>query len=96
MTLRGPNGTVDTDRGLMRITEHLHVSDAEASSLGLREGRAVRVRVRGERPRILEAVPVHIAGGNALELHLPADEAAIEGPSDVVPAELLLDVPEAP
>jgi len=91
VTLRGPHGTVDTKGGVMRIGEHLHVSDDEASALGLREGQAVRVRVRGERPRVFEAVPVRIAGGHALELHLPADEPAVEGPSDVVPAELLLE-----
>ncbi|MFP4057362.1 MAG: PduL/EutD family phosphate acyltransferase [Candidatus Brocadiia bacterium] len=95
ISLWGPKGSVEHGLTVRRIEPHVHASAAQAARLGMDEGGAVQVRVRGERPRVLRRVPIVVADEARLECHLGADQAASAGLRADTQAELLA-CPESP
>ena len=75
IVLVGPKGALNLEEGAIRAARHIHASDTEASSLGLRDGQSVSVRVPGEKGVVFENVIVKTDPSFSLEMHLDTDDA---------------------
>ena len=73
--LRGPAGEVQIPCGVMVAARHLHLSGPQAALYGLKDGDAVKLRMDGPRPGVLEQVICRVGEGHDLEVHLDTDEA---------------------
>ncbi|MFQ5703882.1 MAG: phosphate propanoyltransferase [Gemmatimonadales bacterium] len=78
--LEGPVGAVDLREGAIVAARHLHVSEADASKLGLADGDRVSVALgQGDRRATIADVLVRSGKRHATELHLDTDEARAFG-----------------
>lgn len=75
ITLIGPHGTVQLLQGVIIAARHLHISQKDASRLGLKSGDLVSARSSGNRSCLFEDVIVRVTPTGVLELHLDTDEA---------------------
>ncbi len=75
LTLRGPNGTVAIDHGVILQQRHVHMTPADAQRMGLQDKAIIQVRVEGERETIFGDVLVRVNDQYALDMHLDTDEA---------------------
>lgn len=73
--LVGPAGEVDLLEGVIVAARHLHLSEAQCSLFGLRDGQVVRLRAEGERAVVFENVVVRSGKGHDMEVHIDTDEA---------------------
>ena len=74
-TLKGPAGQVTIPNGVIVAARHLHLSPGQAAAYGLKNGQAVKLRMTGPRPGLLEQVICRVGEGHDLEVHLDTDEA---------------------
>lgn len=74
-TLVGPKGSIQIKEGVINDMRHLHVSDAEAEELGLKNGDVISVRIPGDTPIIVEHVAVRVNPTFRKNIHLDTDEA---------------------
>ena len=58
---------------------HLHMTPADAAAFGVTGVKSVSVRVLGDRPLILEDVPIRVSDTAGLALHVDTDEANAAG-----------------
>jgi putative phosphotransacetylase len=72
--LIGPAGQVELKRGVIVAKRHIHLSDAEASERGLKNGDLVTVVIRGERAVSFHNVILRRHESFRLSLHLDTDE----------------------
>ena len=81
LKLAGPAGSVEVREGLILARRHLHCTPADAATIGLSNGEAVRVRVGrgGGRETVFEDTVVRVSDKFSLELHLDTDEANAAG-----------------
>lgn len=70
------------DHGVIVAARHLHMSPAEASGFGLRDGDVVALQVEGARAAVLENVVVRSGDAHSLEAHIDKDEANACGLTD--------------
>ncbi len=75
VTLIGPKGKVTLDKGVMIAQRHIHMTEAEAESFGVKDKELVSVRVGGERGVTFENVLVRVRNDFVLEMHIDTDEA---------------------
>jgi propanediol utilization protein len=73
--LIGPKGSVELSEGVINDQRHLHVSDKEAASLGLKTGDVISVRVPGGTPISVHQVAVRVHPSFRMNIHLDTDEA---------------------
>jgi putative phosphotransacetylase len=73
--LKGPGGEVKAEAVVIIPKPHLHVSDAEAKSLRLENGKEVALDVIGDTQRTLEGVVVRVHPTYRLRLHVHPDLA---------------------
>lgn len=73
--LIGPKGSVELSEGVINDQRHLHISDAEAEELGLKNGDVISVRVPGETPLTVHDVAVRTHPSFRMNIHLDTDEA---------------------
>ncbi len=73
--LIGPKGSVELSEGVINDARHLHVSDKEAESLGLKHGDTISVRVPGETPITVHDVAVRVHPSFRMNVHLDTDES---------------------
>lgn len=73
--LIGPKGSVELAEGVINDQRHLHVSDKEAASLGLKMGDVISVRVPGATPITVHDVAVRVHPSFRMNIHLDTDEA---------------------
>jgi putative phosphotransacetylase len=66
---------ITIDRGIMVAARHLHMSDEQAMSYGLKNGDTVSVHAQGLRGTIFGNVIVRCGDGHELEVHIDKDEA---------------------
>jgi putative phosphotransacetylase len=78
-TMRGPQGTVIIDEGVIVAARHLHISPEEAASYGLKDGQTVGVVKDGPRRAMLDGIVVRIGNNHCLEVHLDFDEVNAAG-----------------
>jgi putative phosphotransacetylase len=90
VTLVGPKGKVSLDRGVIVAGRHLHLSPADATTWGLRDGDRIDVRAGlGVRLTTFHNVLVRSGPSNATDLHLDADEAHAAGVKTGDPATIV-------
>jgi putative phosphotransacetylase len=77
--LRGPAGELTITEGVIRNQRHIHMSEADADRIGVRDGARVSVRLVGDRATIAEGVLVHVSADAALEMHIDSDEGNAAG-----------------
>lgn len=80
VTLVGPNGRVDLERGVIVAARHLHLAPADGARWGLRDGDRLDVSCgEGGRAVTWHEVLVRCGPTHATELHLDEDEAQAAG-----------------
>jgi len=75
LTLVGPNGKVDLDKGVIIAQRHIHMTETDAESFGVKDKEMVSVRVGGERGVTFDHVLVRVRNDFVLEMHIDTDEA---------------------
>jgi putative phosphotransacetylase len=79
ITLVGPEGAVslpgDTGGGAFIARRHLHISEVEAETLGIKAGDLLDLRLDGPRSATLHGILVRVKAGWRTEVHLDTDEA---------------------
>lgn len=75
ITLIGPKGKVTLDKGVIIAQRHIHMTETNAESFGVKDKDLVSVRVGGERGVIFENVLVRVRNDFVLEMHMDTDEA---------------------
>jgi propanediol utilization protein len=80
VTVVGPAGRCALLTGVISARRHIHMSDHDASRLGMHDGQRVQVRIDSDgRDLIFDDVTVRIRPDFQLELHLDTDEANAAG-----------------
>lgn len=75
IVLVGPNGAVTLREGVILAATHIHISDKDADSIGLKNGDRVQVIVDGERDLIFNNVLIRVDKNFITEMHVDTDEA---------------------
>lgn len=75
VTLAGPKGTVAIPCGVMVAARHIHMSLAQADSMGLHDGQVVSIAFGGERGGRLDNVVVRANNASELDCHIDTEEA---------------------
>ena len=75
ITLEGELGTLKLSKGVICAKRHIHMSPAEALSLGLRDKDVVMVKVKGVREIIFGDVLVRVHPDYRMDMHLDTDES---------------------
>ena len=83
--LTGPTGNADIKQGLIRALRHIHMTPKDAEAAGVENGEFVSVRIKGDRPAVLEGVLIRVSEKYSLEMHIDTDEANAVG----MPAEAM-------
>ncbi len=73
--LIGPKGAVELSEGVINDERHLHCSDQEADTLGLKNGDLISVRIPGATPITVHNVAVRVHPSFRMNIHLDTDEA---------------------
>lgn len=79
MTIIGPAGQVETDRGVIVAARHIHFHTSDAERWGIADKQKLRVKVYGERPLIFEDVVARVSDNFSLDFHIDTDEANAAG-----------------
>jgi acetate kinase len=80
IVVEGPAGSVALDHGVICALRHIHMSPADADTLGLKDQDRVEVAVQSQERRLIFAdVVVRVSAGYRLELHLDTDEGNAAG-----------------
>ncbi len=66
---------ITIDHGVVVAARHLHMSPAEATGYGLKDGDVVALQVEGPRATVLENLVVRSGEAHSLEAHIDKDEA---------------------
>lgn len=75
ITLVGPAGSVQLDRGLIIAARHVHMGPECAARMGVVNKQEISVEVDGPRGAVLHHVIVRVNPGELLEMHIDTDEA---------------------
>ncbi|SDF08013.1 phosphate propanoyltransferase [Sporomusa acidovorans] len=75
LTLIGPCGMIELERGAIVAARHIHMHSEQAREWHLTDGQRVSVQVDSERPVVFEKVLVRVSPNFKGELHLDTDEA---------------------
>jgi propanediol utilization protein len=79
ITMRGPNGTIETKGGVILAHRHVHMSPAQAKDYGVSDQDVIRVKAFGEREMMLGDVIVRVSPSFELDMHVDTDEANAAG-----------------
>jgi len=74
LTLEGPGGRVELDKGVICALRHIHMTSEDALGMGLKDKDVVEVRVKGERELIFGDVLVRVSPKFRLAMHIDTDE----------------------
>lgn len=75
LTLVGPNGSVYLEQVAIVASRHIHMSNADAARLGVRDGDFCKVRVSGPKSTTFENVLIRTNDNWRLQIHLDTDDA---------------------
>lgn len=78
-TLRGPNGEVEIEEGIILALRHIHMTPEDAERLGVKDGQMVKVEVEGPRALTFKEVIIRVREDFALDFHVDTDEANAAG-----------------
>lgn len=79
ITIVGPKGVVTLNEGCIIANRHIHMSEEEGKTFGLRDGDTVTVDVNGERRTTFYDVQVRVHKDFRLEMHIDTDDANAAG-----------------
>ncbi len=77
--LIGPRGVVSLTEGVIRALRHIHMSEADLTRLGLRNGQKVSVSTGGSAALTFDEVLIRAGTHALLEMHVDTDEANAAG-----------------
>ena len=73
--LRGPNGCVTLQEGVIAAQRHIHLTPEDAKKFGVQDKQTVKLQTYTARPVIFEDVAVRVSPEFASYVHLDYDEA---------------------
>lgn len=79
VTLVGPKGSLQLSQGVIIALRHIHMSETDADSFGVKDKETVTVKTSGERSLTFENVLVRVREDFVLEFHIDTDEANAAG-----------------
>lgn len=74
LTVKGPNGEVKLEEGVIVAGRHIHMTPADASRFGVNDKEIVKVICAGPRGLIFDNVLVRVSDTAGLEMHIDTDE----------------------
>ena len=75
VTLIGPNGSVELDKGCIIATRHIHMTPDDVKKFGFEGLDVVNVKVGGEKGALLYNVHLKVSEKFKLEMHIDTDDA---------------------
>ncbi len=75
ITIVGPLGEVTLDQGLILANRHIHITEEELETYGLKENDKLKIKAIGEKGGILDNVYLKVQEGANFILHLDTDDA---------------------
>lgn len=75
ITLKGPQGTVQLNQGVMVAQRHIHLNPQQAQNFGVKDKQVVSLQVLTDRPVVFEDVLVRVSSQYEAAVHLDYDEA---------------------
>jgi len=75
VTLIGPNGSIDLEKGCIIANRHIHITPSEVHEYGFDGLKSVNIKVPGEKGGILYNVFLKVDENYAFELHIDTDDA---------------------
>ena len=75
ITLEGERGRVTLSQGVIAARRHVHLTPADASRFGVKNGQTVRLQTYTARPTVYGDVAVRVSPDFASYVHLDYDEA---------------------
>jgi propanediol utilization protein len=82
ITLRGPNGEVTLDQGVMAARRHIHLNPEQAEHFGVHDKQVVQLQTLTDRPVTFQDVVVRVNPEYEAAVHLDYDEANACGLKD--------------
>ena len=79
IVLVGPKGVLQLREGAIRALRHIHIGEAEAMQLGVKNGEMVRVKTHGAMAVTLENVLIRVGSNAVREMHIDTDEGNAAG-----------------
>ncbi|ENQ3106910.1 putative phosphotransacetylase [Bacillus sp. 491mf] len=75
ITLIGPNGEIQINKGVIVAERHIHMTPQDAAQFQVSDGQYVSVKVKGDRGLTFNQVLVRVKDTYALDMHIDTDEA---------------------
>ena len=75
ITLVGPNGELNLDKGCIIATRHIHITPAQMKEFGFEGKKEVSIKLGGEKGGIIDHVHLKVSEVSYFELHLDTDDA---------------------
>lgn len=75
LELVGPKGVVKMPNGAIVALRHIHMTPAQAASMGVKDKDIVEVETFGERHGVMGDVLIRVSDKFSLEMHVDVDEA---------------------
>lgn len=75
ITLIGPKGEVNLDKGLIIADRHIHISKESLKKLDIDEKEELAVKIDGEKSGVLKSVHFKVSEIASIRLHLDNDDA---------------------
>ncbi len=79
ITIIGPKGIVTLKEGCIIANRHIHMSEDEGKTFGLKDGDYVNIEANGERKTTFYDVQVRVNKAFKLEMHIDTDDANAAG-----------------
>lgn len=79
MTIVGPKGKVEMDKGVIVALRHIHLSEQQAKDANVKDKELVDVKTTGTRPVLFQDVLIRAGNKYEREFHLDTDEANAAG-----------------
>jgi len=74
ITLRGPNGDLTLEEGVIIADRHIHMTPADAQRFGVADGDRVSVQISGQKPGIMDGVIIRVSDKYRLDFHVDTDD----------------------
>ncbi len=89
ITIIGPKGIVTLSEGCIIANRHIHMSEDEAQSFGVKDGDYADVELSGERRSLFYDVQIRVHKDFRLEMHIDTDDANAAGVGNGFKARLI-------
>jgi len=89
ITIIGPKGIVTLSEGCIIANRHIHMSEEEAQSFGVKDGDYADVELSGERRSLFYDVQIRVHKDFRLEMHIDTDDANAAGVGNGFKAKLI-------